>query len=311
MKKPNLFIIGAPKCGTTSLREYLASHPNIFACAPEEPHFFCTDLKGRYNRITEFEYIHKYFHGADTRHKVVTDKSTWYLYSKSAVQNILGFNPDAKFIVMVRNPIDMAYSLHSELLWTGEEEIKDFASAYRLQGIRRSGLNLPKNCKDPLILQYSKVCNLGSQLKRVEAIVPQNNLKIVVFDDFIRDTQKIYTDILNFLGLPYDGRRAFPNINKNKVIHFKTIDKILSSVFIFQPCAERVKKALGIRRLGIGLALRWIRYHLNSKPQIRAPMSSNLRNELIEQFREDVALLSNLIGRDLHYWFHSRSQQSF
>ena len=119
MKKPNVFIIGAPKCGTTSLREYLGSHPNVYACKPEEPHFFCTDLKGRYNGLTEPEYLRKYFHGANSRHKVIIDKSTWYLYSKSAVLNILKFDADAKFIVMVRNPINMVYSLHSELLWTG------------------------------------------------------------------------------------------------------------------------------------------------------------------------------------------------
>jgi len=305
MRKPNLFIIGAPKCGTTALREYLGSHPNVYVCMPEEPHVFCTDLKGRYNRITEYEYLQKYFQGVDSGHKVIVDKSTWYLYSKSAVRNILKFNAGAKFIVMVRNPIDMAYSLHSELLWTGEEEVYDFASAYRLQSLRRKGQNLPKNCKDSEILQYSEVCNLGAQLKRVKASVPNHNIKIVLFDDFIRDTQKIYIDILNFLNLQFDGRQDFPIINKNKEIYSKTIDKILSSLLIFQPLSEKVKRVLGLRRLGIGLAIRWIRYHLNIKSQKRHPMPPEMRKELVEQFRDDVSLLSDLIGRDLRYWFLS------
>lgn len=305
MRKPNLFIIGAPKCGTTALREYLSSHPNVYVCKPEEPHVFCSDLKGRYNQVTEYEYLQKYFQGVNSGHKVVVDKSTWYLYSKSAVRNILKFNADAKFIVMVRNPIDMAYSLHSELLWTGEEEVYDFASAYRLQGLRRRGQNLPKNCKDPEILQYSEVCNLGAQLKRVKASVPKHNIKVVLFDDFIRDTQKLYIDILNFLNLQFDGRQDFPIINKNKAICSKTIYKILASLQIFQPLSEKVKRVLGLRRLGIGLAIRWIRYHLNSKPQNRQPMPFEMRKELVEQFRDDVALLSDLIGRDLGYWLLS------
>ena len=133
MTKPNLFILGAPKCGTTALRDYLGSHPEVFSCAPDEPHFFSTDLVGRSTELSEKQYLRKYFSGVKKHHKIIIDKSTWYLYSKNAVSNILRFNPDSKFIVMVRNPVDMDYSLHSQLLWTGEEDISDFETSWHLQ----------------------------------------------------------------------------------------------------------------------------------------------------------------------------------
>lgn len=164
---------------------------------------------------------------------------------------------------------------------------------------------MPKKCKDPQILQYSEICKIGAQLRRVKDSVSKHAVKIVVFDDFIQDTQKIYIDILNFLNLPFDGRRVFPKINANKEIYFKTLDRIVSSLFIFQPYAEKIKNALGLRRLGVGLALQWIRYYLNSKSKGRQPIPIDIRKELIEKFHDDVALLSDLIKRDLNGWLLS------
>ena len=112
MKKPNFFLIGGPKCGTTSLQEYLAQNPKIFMCTPKEPCYFDSDLPWPDSPKTEREYM-RLFENANDSHMAVGEASTNYLYSAVAVEKILRFNPCAKFIVMVRNPIDMAISLHS------------------------------------------------------------------------------------------------------------------------------------------------------------------------------------------------------
>ena len=142
MMKPNFFIIGAPKCGTTSLAAWLAEHPQIYFSPTKEPHFFNTDHKRFLNSLQSYE---KLFAGASKHHCSVGEASVWYMYSSAAVPNILEYNSDAKFIVMLRNPIEMAPSLHEELVFTGREDVNEFSEAWQLQDLRRNGPALAAN----------------------------------------------------------------------------------------------------------------------------------------------------------------------
>src|SRR5262245_35065298 len=85
MKKPTFFIIGAPKCGTTSLAAWLADHPDIFMSPTKEPHYFNTDHKRYLNSLAGYEQL---FEDATDRHSAVGEASVWYLYSANAVENI-------------------------------------------------------------------------------------------------------------------------------------------------------------------------------------------------------------------------------
>ena len=146
MKKPNFFIIGAPKCGTTSLAAWLAEHPNIYMSPIKEPHFFCSD----FNVViipNEAEY-YRLFKKAGDQHMAVGEASTSYLYSQVAVPRIERELPGAKYIVMVRNPVEMAYSLHEEFVFLGAEHIHDFEMAWRLSPKRRAGRIVSRWCSE-------------------------------------------------------------------------------------------------------------------------------------------------------------------
>jgi hypothetical protein len=138
--KPNFFILGAPKCGTTSLARWLGDHPNIFMAPQKEPHFFNTDDRQGVTTLVEYEDL---FRKAQKEHVAVGEASVWYLSSSQAVNNILEYNPNARFIVMVRNPIEMAQALHGQMLIAGLECVQDFSKAWSLQEERRQGLRLP------------------------------------------------------------------------------------------------------------------------------------------------------------------------
>src|SRR4030042_1995639 len=106
MQKPNFFIIGGPRCGTTALSEYLRGNREVFFSEPKELNFFFTDFNPKYRLCTdENVYLGKYFSEAG-QYRAVGEGTPWYLYSKEAVPNILRFNHSAKFIVMIRNPVD-------------------------------------------------------------------------------------------------------------------------------------------------------------------------------------------------------------
>ena len=137
MKKPNFFIIGAPKCGTTSLAIWLSSNPQVFMPAAKELHHFNTDDN---HIITPNRVIYEqFFIGATQRHKAVGEASVWYLHSNVAVSNIEVYSPNSKYIVCLRNPVDMAYSLHEQHIFNGNEHILSFENAWRMNEKRLKG----------------------------------------------------------------------------------------------------------------------------------------------------------------------------
>ena len=118
-KRPNLFIVGAPKCGTSSLHYHLSKHPEIYMSRYKEPHFFGKDLT-RLNKIfytNEKEYLSLF--NIVKEEKIIGESSPQYLYSYSAPREIKEFNPESKIIILLRNPINMIYSYHSQLLYSG------------------------------------------------------------------------------------------------------------------------------------------------------------------------------------------------
>ncbi|MDB4264746.1 sulfotransferase domain-containing protein [bacterium] len=296
MKKPNLFIIGAPKCGTTSLNEYLRSHPNIFMCNPKEPHFFSKDL----NRYPSFRSIEEYlalFQKSTDEHIVVGESSVWYLFSSVAAEEIYRFNSSSKIIVILRNPIDLIYSLHS-YTYNNREDEPDFKKAFHLQGLRSQGHNLPKEIDEPLLLQYTKIGKLGDQVEKILRIFPLEKVKIILFDDFVSKTREVYEDVLSFLNVPSDCRINFPRFNKtNKSIIWlsKAKNKIP------QPALDayyKIKELLGLRKFNISGSIR----RLSPQFLINPPIDSIFREELLHVFRDDIEKLSKILGRDLDQW---------
>lgn len=293
MAKPNFFIIGAPKCGTTSLAAWLADHPNIYMSPTKEPHFFNTDHKRFINSLSSYERL---FEGVTERHRAVGEASVWYLYSADAVANILAYNPDARFIVLLRNPIEMAPSLHEELVFTGREDVADFASAWTLQEVRRHGAHLPRMVWEPKYLQYGDLCSLGAQVERLFGRVPRERVKIILLEDVTRDPGGVYRSVLRFLGVDDDQRQDFTALNQAKSRRWPGLLAVAWAV-------TTVKRALGIEG-GLGL---WKRLDaVNRVERPRPPLSSDMRQTLEDYFRRDIERLQVLIGRDLGHWLGER-----
>jgi hypothetical protein len=291
MKKPNFFIIGAPKCGTTSMAIWLSKHPKIFISPIKEPNYFNSDLdKGRNRKLNNYEAL---FKSANNSHLAVGEASVFYLYSKVAVPNILKYTTNVKLIVMLRNPTEMVHSLHEQLVFSANEHLKDFKEAWRLQEKRKQGLYISKWCIEPEYLQYGSVCKLGEQLERLYTLIPQKKLLIVLLDDVKEDPRQEYLRVLHFLGIPDDGRAAFPIENRAKVRRSLVLRKIVKSINL-------AKRRLKIPRLATGITKKIDRFNLIEKS--RKPLPKELKEELIEYFREDINKLEQLINRDLSHW---------
>lgn len=290
VRMPNFFIIGAPKCGTTSLTEWLREHPAVFMPILKEPQFYNLDHDYVFPRLTANEY-RGLFRNATDRQLAIGESSTWYLHSEVAVPAILRDNPEAKFIVCLRNPVEMVQSLHQHLVTDLEEPLGDFATAWRAR-FARARTKLPRTHP---FLDYGEVCKLGRVVGRLLELVPRERVLIVLMDDLRRAPRAEYERILAFLGVPDDGRMEFPSANPARANRSPAFTRLLRGI-------GTLKARARLPAFGLGL-LDWVRA-LNTVPASRQRLSPALERELQDHFREDVELLSRIIGRDLRYWLH-------
>lgn len=291
MKKPNFFIIGAPKSGTTALSEYLRQHPEVYFSDPKEPQFFATDFKNG-GAITDVEEYLSLFSDAKEHHKVIAEGSTKYLRSSVAIEKIIDFSPGSKFLVMLRNPLEMAVSLHEQVLFNGEEDVEDFETAWRLQEKRKNGMFIPKFCQEPFDLQYGYMCRIGEQIESLLKRVDKNQIKIIFFEDFAKDNKAAYLEILKFLNLTEVPLKDCARVNQGKRIKYPVI-KYLTRLL------AKLKKKLHInRKFGLIKAINL----MNSKGSKRPPLATELKKEMEKYFDRDIELLERLTQRDLSHW---------
>jgi hypothetical protein len=293
---PDFVIVGAPKCGTTSLAGYLRAHPRIFMSPVKEPKYFFFDAPELrvIKRLEEYQ-------GLFVRARpdqLCGEASTAYLFSEAAVPAILAANPVAKIIAMVRNPLEMVVSYHNLKLYTFEENERDFEVAWRLSGVRAQGRMVRPSCRAPKYLDYEWIGRLGAQVSRLKAAVPEDQLHIVVFDDLCSDPRSVYDATCHFLGLAPDERRVFPITNARKTHRWPGLARFLKR-------NQRVKLAVqrafpGLTKF-IGKPLR----RLNDRSLKRQAVPEPLRQEMIAAFKDDICLLGELLSRDFSHWYRS------
>ncbi len=300
MKKPNFFIVGAPKCGTTALARYLSEHPNVFMSAIKESHYFAHDFPRLRYATEETDYL-AMFDGATDRHLRIGEASGFYFLSQVAIKKIRAFNRHAKLIVMLRNPLEMVRSFHSQLLYSREEQVTDFAEAWRLIETRKKGHAIPKNCREAKILYYDEVGRFGEQLERLLAQFPRDHVMIIFYEDFSSNTSSVYCAALDFLGLPNDRRYNFPVINAHKQHRSDIVAQFTQKTPThLARAAMELKRVLGIKKWG---ALDFLR-SANRVDKPREPLEYRLRQQIADCYRDDIAKLSAITGRNLSGWLH-------
>lgn len=294
---PDFFIVGAPKCGTTALYQYLSMHPGIYMPALKEPHFFCRDFPD-FGKVRDFDTYLKLFAAADPG-VVIGEASVWYLYSQVAIPSIMAANPRARIIVMLRNPVAMAKSLHRQLIMSLREDIEDFETAWRAQHDRLHGKRLPLYCPERSHLQYGDVCRYASQVERVLALVPPTQLKVVIYEEFFADICRQYDSVTDFLAVKPEGRTVFPAVNVGREPKSNWLWHLIRRPpfpldMLHRP-AQSLSRMLGLRPIKL-------LNDLDSKVAGRAPLRPAFERELYDFFESDVLRLEQLLGRELPSW---------
>ena len=294
---PNFFIIGAPKCGTTAMWEYLRTHPQIFMCEPKEPWFLASDFAFSRDNVTNMhEYLHLFCRAAPC-HVIRGEASVLYLASRVAVGQIARFFPGSRLLVMLRSPVDVYPSYHRQMLVNHHENELCPQRAWMLQVARGRGDKIPRGCREPQLLQYRTILSFGSQLEKALDNYPRQLVHIEFFDDLVTNPRGVYERTLEFLGLESDGRRTFPRVNERWKIRSLVLWRLLHY--------RRVP--LPLRKVGRFFCLhhlhRLIYWNLvTTHDRKKEPLPDHFRAELLEAFRDEILLLQELTGRDLSHW---------
>jgi hypothetical protein len=295
-RTPNLYILGAPKCATSAVFIYLAQHPDIFM-ARKEMHYFGRDLVfANKQRMSLEDYLGHYDEASTERYR--GDGAIWYLFSKEAAEEIAAASPDARYIVLVRNPVDMLHSLHSEFLFQGAEDLTDFGEALGAEEDRLHGKRIPPTCNIPWALQYRAVARVGEQLARYRAALETKRLHVILYDDLTADTPGVYRDVLRFLEIDDTFQPEFPRVNPNTVVRSSKMRDFMRH----PPKPLRAVGRLAVRNQTTRWALGNRLVALNTVHTTRSPVDAALRRQIQADLAGDIALLGDQIGRDLSSW---------
>ncbi len=296
IKRPNFFIVGAPKCGTTSMYYYLQNHPDIYMSVPKEPLYFGSDLENhRLKTRNRKEYLG--FFAGSAGHKKVGEASTWYLYSHSAAREIKQFSPTAKIIIMLRKIPEAMYALHSQYLYTGNENVESFKQALELEAQRAKGDRLPPGTYFPDGLLYSQVYRYARQIKRYFREFGRENVLIIPLEEMKEDVSAVYRRVLNFLGLHEFPSTRFKRYNSNCRLKSDLLQELVQ--WVPGETKQQLREVLPVRScMEAWRKLEPAMVNYFSRP----PMSFELQKELLEITRSEVNTLEELLDRDFSHW---------
>lgn len=286
-----MFIVGAPKCGTTAWFEYLRSHPDIYFPDAKEPTYFASDLPGMRGPTSLDEYQGLFADVADAT--VLGDASATHLFSNVAAREIRQYNPRAKILIFLRPQEDFLPSLHHHFLSRFEDSMKDFEQAWRLSG-RRPPETIPRSCSEPRFLDYAAMARFYEQVARYFAAFPPNQIKVIQFAEWTAKPRATYLEILDFLGLADDGRTDFPSVNEARSFRVAIFAKLL-----LKPPRWLAQLRPHLKRMAgrnIPKVADWL-LRINARKGYRSGISHALREEIRSYYAADNARLRELLIR--------------
>lgn len=301
MGHPNFFLVGHPRSGSGQLFTWLDRHPEVFS-TKKELHYFGSDLRF-FEPPRSLENYLSYFKGSE-QFKRAGDASTWTLFSERAAREIHAFSPDAKIMMLLRNPVDQLHSLHAHFLFRGDEDIADFRAALDAEADRAEGRQNEPACRVPRdCLRYSRMARFAPQVSRFIHTFGRDNVLIMLSEDFRADPRGTFDRVCTHLSIAnrFEGYEALFETNPRKANSNRRARSAYVRTLLAAPRHYRVLEGVDRGLPGHQLTLRALR-RWNKEFAPREKMSPELRRELQDRFRPWIEETATLIDRDLTHW---------
>ena len=285
--KVDFFIAGAPKAGTTSLYHYLSQHKEVEMSSVKEPDYFSYNSlkeKGTYygrKAIGNLEQYHKLF--TNKKNLIRGEASVSYLYYEGVARKIKEYNKNAKIIIILRNPVERAFShyLMDYRLGLVSENFEDI-------------INKKINHKNASLYyqQYLLVGEYYQQIKRFINVFGADNLLIINYEDFKNNLPNTFKQICLFLKISDTFKANFKNSYNT---YIRPRNKFIRRFYSF----VKLRKILStIIPKGIAKTIIKIFFTSSKKPKL----TKATRTFLNSYYREDIIRLSKLLKRDFSSW---------
>lgn len=311
-KLPTFLIVGAVKAGTTSLHEYLQLHPEVFMSPVKETNYFSDadmqfehfnldyrqdisvnlekylagpmDKKVHIAHVRTWEQYQQLFRDVKDE-KAIGEVSNSYLYLPSTASAIKNKLPQAKVIMILRNPVERLYSQFLMNLRLGK-----IAETDLLKEIENDQQKKHKGWGVSHL--YLEVGNYYEQVKRYYDHFPAGQIKVIIFDDFKKDAAGVMKDLFNFIGVdPSVQIDMSTKYNEAGVPRFGKLNYFLTQTGLYTLSKKLIPE-------GFKQSVKNIFYSKNKVPKI----SPHEKNWLINYYRSDIEALSGLLQRDLSEW---------
>tara|TARA_B100000780_G_scaffold161416_1_gene112791 strand:- start:181 stop:1083 length:903 start_codon:yes stop_codon:yes gene_type:complete len=293
---PNLLIVGAAKCGTTSLHNYLKQHPDIFMSKQKEPHFLINSDIGEdriHKAITVLEDYEDMFK-TDSIYKYKGESSVMYLaFPEFSIKNIKKYlDPDVKIIIMLRNPVERAFAGYLHNLRYNPSENLSFEEAFEKSEARYY--------QERDITPDTRYLHVGNYYSQVESFMSMfnDNVLVIMYEDYVNDIDLCLANVFDFLDIDKisvdTSRRHMVGgwIFKRKFLRNLLIPKnnFKSLIKSFLP-NKKIRKAIKQKIMNMSTV---------ENPSI----SKDMHKKLTEYYRKDIDNLSKLLNKELNCWIN-------
>lgn len=300
LKLPNFFLVGAAKAGTTAVHVYLYQHPEIYMSFLKEPKYLSLsankfphtgpgDKKPDDETVKSMEEYMNLFKDAGNE-KVIGESSADYLYfHNSVIPRIKTLSPDAKILIMLRNPVDRAYSSYRHMIMDRREKLS-FEDA-----LRREEERMKANYE--FIWFYKDVGFYYEQVRHYIDSFGRENVKICLYDDFAADSMAVMKVIFRFLDVDEDfDPNTAVRYNVGPSVRSESLEKFLVE---YDHPVKKVLRPLLLNTIGRKYTEAIVNYFINRNMLKIKPKT---RKRLIGVYESDILKLEGLIERDLSGW---------
>lgn len=278
---PNLFIIGAPRCGTTSLYAALKQHPDVYASVLKEPHHYAGDLPSQPHTVHDrLDYL-TLFQGSEQQ-RYRAEASVWYLYSTMAAGAIADAHPDARVVVLLRDPVEMVLSLHALYLRTGNEAEADVD-----QALMRDRHAMFDGTYFPFGLHYRNLLRFDQALARWRARFGPGRLRVLFYEEFYAEPAAAFADLCAWLQIDPAVPVRFDHAGAAAAVRTTALRQL-------RALPSHLRKKLNPQAV-----------HLHAGAR-NAPVSAQTRARLQEEAAAGFASLRAQVGRPLPAAWHTK-----
>ena len=284
---PNFVLLGVQKSGSTALYDWLSQHPDVFGNpAMKDFPFFCEDRY--YDR--GLDWFGRQFRGYHGESVVLHGYVHYLFFGRDVAERLISYRPSLKALILLRDPVERAFSGWLQARKTGNEDIDVFEEA--LQADREGRLTRVRDRANRSYLSHGLYSH---QIEEYLQYFPAEQLKIELFDSIRDDPGRICRDVFSFMGVDTTFEPAFSRKNDHSSPRSKLIETIVRKGIP----SDRLRNLLPLSiRTKIRLRIR----AMNMRPEAKPEMAEDTRGFLRDYYAEEYARLEALTGLDLHHW---------